>query len=157
MKQIVALDIAKTMGVCFHKHPDGNFYCTAYSGTPQEQLEMLLDVLGDDVKNTLFFIEELNSFVNAKTTRSLLHRVGFIKLTLEKLGAKVEMVNAMAARKFLGAKNKKDVGNIFQALDFPKMTDDEADALAIMLFALDINPLLIKGGKESKICVMNTK
>lgn len=154
MKKIVALDIAKRMGVIFYNHPDGVMFCTTYEGAPDEQLQMLLDVLGDEVSDCLFLIEELNTFVNAKTTRSLLHRVGYIKLTLEKLGAEVKMLNAMSVRKYIGAKNKADVRKVFYSLGLPEMSEDEADALAILCFGMDINPSLIMG---EKVCIMTTE
>lgn len=90
---------------------------------------MLLDVLGDDVKSAKVIIEQENSFRNANTTRNILHRVGYIKNSLEKLGAVTHMANAMAARKFLGAKNKADVTAMFKPFG---LTADEADAMAIL-------------------------
>jgi Holliday junction resolvasome RuvABC endonuclease subunit len=136
---IVSLDLAKKAGVCYLKK-DKTVVCTTYEGTPQEQLQTLLDVLGDSVADCKFYIEQLNTFVNANTTRSLLHRAGYFKHTLEKMGCSVTMVNAMAARKHLNVKNKKQVLEKLGPLAVGrKMTDDEADALAILIFSENLN------------------
>lgn len=131
-KILVGLDIAGSMGVVYNNFGSGVYNATTYVGTPIEQLQMLEDVLGD-LTNVIVFFEQLNTFVNANTTRSLLHRVGYIKNGLIKLGVqKIEPVNAMAARKFLGFKNKKQVGAYFKDWG---LNQDEADAMAVLLYA----------------------
>lgn len=145
---IVALDIATKMGVVYKTYPGGKFYCTTYEGTPIEQTEMLFDVLGDDLSNCTVFIEQLNDFINANTVRSLLKRAGYIENSLIKRGAKVEFVNAMSARKYVGAKKKADVHAMFSKYG---LDPDQSDALAIMCFAMDDNPLLIN--KEDVVCL----
>lgn len=132
---IVGLDIATSTGVVYYNGKV--FSCTTYKGTPDYQLQMILDVLGDEVNGSIIYIEQMNKFLNADTTRSLLHRVGYIKLTLEKLGASVKMVNAMSVRKFIGAKNKEEVKAMFAPFG---LNSDEADALALVLFGEQIKP-----------------
>lgn len=133
MTLFVGLDIAEKMGVVYNRLNSGIYYCTTYKGAPVEQFEMLRDVLGDELESVVVFYEELNTFVNANTTRSLLHRAGYLKNSFLKFGVKkVEPVNALAARKFLGFKDKKSVGEYFSKW---KLNQDEADAMAILLFA----------------------
>lgn len=132
---IVGLDIATSTGVCYYNGKV--FSCTTYKGTPDYQLQTILDVLGEDVKGSIIYIEQMNKFLNADTTRSLLHRVGYIKLTLEKMGAHVRMVNAMSVRHFIGAKNKQEVAAMFAPFG---LNGDEADALSLVLFGEQIKP-----------------
>lgn len=149
MTLMIGLDIAEKMGVVYHRYNSGIYHCTTYQGTPIEQLEMLEDVAGEDVEGAVIFYEQLNTFVNANTTRSLLQRAGYLKNSLIKLGAlKVEPVNAIAARKFLGCKDKKAVGDVFKKWN---LNQDEADAMAIFLFAT-ATPLEILN-EESIICL----
>ena len=148
-KLIVALDIAEKMGVVYHWVDSGVYNCTTYTGTPIRQMEMLEDVLGEDVKGAVVVYEQLNTFVNANTTRSLLQRAGFLKNSLLRLGAGgAEPVNAIAARKFLGLKDKKAVGEFFGRW---KLNQDEADAMAILLFAQAIPKELLT--EESIKCL----
>lgn len=137
------------MGVVYYHYNSGIYHCTTYQGTPIEQLEMLKDFAGEDVEGAVIFYEQLNTFVNANTTRSLLERVGYLKNSLIKLGAlKVEPINAIAARNFLGCKDKKAVGDAFKKWN---LNQDEADAMAIFLFAT-ATPLELLS-EESIICL----
>lgn len=137
----IGLDIATKTGMAVLVG-EGKFFVTVYQGSPQEQLEMLLDVLGEDeIGKCKFFVEQLNTFINANTTRSLLLRSGYLCGTLERLGGEVEFVNAMTVRKHLGAKKKEDVQKLFS--DF-KLTSDEADALACLLFGLGLKAQDVK-------------
>lgn len=145
---LVALDVATNMGVVYKQHPDGKFICTTYKGTPIEQVEMLLDVLGDDLTGCSVFVEQLNDFINARTVRSLLKRVGYIENSLIMRGATVEYFNAMSARKYVGAKKKADVHEMFSKYG---LDPDQSDALAIMCFAMDYSPTLIM--EENVICL----
>lgn len=145
----IGLDIATKTGVAV-EIGKGKFFVTVYQGSPQEQLDMLVDVLGEEeVKNCTFYVEQLNTFINANTTRSLLLRSGYLCGTLEKFGGKVEFVNAMTVRKHLGAKKKEDVQKMFS--DY-KLTSDEADALACLLFGLGLMASdvkeVVRGGRE---------
>lgn len=125
----IALDVATKMGVAFLKGSE--IVTTVYQGTAQEQMESLLDTLGDDLQGMVFYVEKLNSFVNANTTRALLLRTGYIAGTIEKRGGKVEFVIATQARKAQGVKTKLEA----QAL-FPGLTPDEADAVVVLLYGL---------------------
>jgi len=132
---IVGLDIATSCGVAYFNGKTAS--CTTYKGTAIYQLNMLLDVLGEDVTGSTFYIEQMNSFMNADTVRSLLHRVGYIKYSLEQRGGITKMVNAMSVRKFLGAKGKAEVTAMFKPYG---LNNDEADALALVLFGEQIKP-----------------
>jgi hypothetical protein len=147
-RMLVALDVATNMGVVYKQHPGGKFMCTTYKGTPIEQVEMLLDVLGDDLTGCTVFVEQLNDFINANTVRSLLKRVGYIENSLIMRGAKVEYFNAMSARKYIGAKKKADVHAMFSKYG---LDPDQSDALAIMCFAMDYSPTLIM--EEDVVCL----
>lgn len=144
---LVALDVATNMGVVY-KTIGGKFICTTYKGTPIEQVEMLLDVLGDDLSKCTVFIEQMNDFINANTVRSLLKRVGYIENSLVRRGADVQYFNAMSARKYVGAKKKADVHKMFSKFG---LDADQSDAMAIMCFAMDYNPALIM--EEDVICL----
>lgn len=149
MTLMIGLDIAEKMGVVYYRQNSSVYYCTTYKGTPIQQMQMLEDVAGEDIKNAIVFYEELNTFVNANTTRSLLQRAGYLKNSLLKLGAlTVDPVNAIAARKFLGCKDKKAVGDAFKKWG---INQDEADAMAILLFAT-ATPLELLS-EESIICL----
>ena len=145
-RMIVALDVATSMGVCYFRIQDNKFYCTTYKGTPIEQLRTLLDVLGDDVYNCLVIIEQLNDFMNANTTRSLLERIGYIKNSLLRVGAEIKMVNAMSVRKYLGVKGKEGVKELFSKYG---LDSDQSDALAVMLYGLEISQTALE---EYNVC-----
>ncbi len=151
MTKIIALDIAEKMGVVYRTYGRDEFYATTYTGSPVAQMQMLEDVLGEEIQGAIVFYEELNTFVNAGTTRSLLHRAGYLKNSLLRLGAtSVEPVNAMSARKFLGFKNKKEVAEWFEKFN---INGDEADAMVVMLYALATPIELLT--EESIICLRN--
>lgn len=92
---------------------------------------MLFGFLGDMTGST-FYVEKLNHFVNANTTRSLLLRTGYLVYCLEEdwLGT-IEYVIATQARKFQGVKTKKEAQDLF-----PGLSGDEADAVIVLLFGL---------------------
>ena len=66
----IGLDVAKKLGVAYLVAPN-QILTTVYEGSQLEQVSWLLDVLGT-FSGHEFFVEKLNSFVNANTTRSLL-------------------------------------------------------------------------------------
>jgi hypothetical protein len=124
----IGLDIATKMGVAYYNGK--NIVTTVYVGDKHQQVELLMDVLGD-VRGMTFFVEKLNCFVNADTTRSLLLRTGYITGVLEKMGANVEYVIATQARKFQGVSGKAEAKGLF-----PGLTSDEADAVVVLLYGL---------------------
>lgn len=122
----LGLDLAQKCGVAY-VGAGGVIYTSTYIGTPVEQLEMILDVLGEDVKRSVIVIEELNYFRNAKTVRSLAGRIGYIEHSLRKAGASVNFVSATAARKYCGVKEKAETAKLFG------VPQDEADAVAVLV------------------------
>lgn len=125
----IGLDIAKRMGVAVLAGPS-RIDTIAFSGTAQEQYNFLYGFLGD-MTGSMFYVEKLNHFVNANTTRSLLLRTGYIVGSLENWLCDVEYVIATQARKYQGVKTKLEA----QAL-FPGISQDEADAVVVLLYGL---------------------
>jgi Holliday junction resolvasome RuvABC endonuclease subunit len=128
----VGLDIATKMGVAFVNFGSKKITTVVYKGTPQIQLERLVDVVGD-FEGVVVRIETLVSFRNAKTTRSLLTRTGYISHSLENEKATIEYVTPTEARRFLGVKTKAEVKDFFNRFA-PGITDDEADAIAVAVY-----------------------
>lgn len=126
----IGLDVAKKLGVAYLVAPN-QILTTVYEGSQLEQVSWLLDVLGS-FKGHEFFVEKLNSFVNANTTRSLLLRTGYIQGKILEAGGTVTYVSAPSARKLQGVKDKKGMNALV-----PNLTNDEADAVAVLLFGLD--------------------
>lgn len=126
----IGLDVAKKLGVAYLVAPN-QILTTVYEGSQLEQVSWLLDVLGT-FSGHEFFVEKLNSFVNANTTRSLLLRTGYIQGKILEAGGTVTYVSAPQARKLQGVKDKKGMNALM-----PNLTNDEADAVAVLLFGLD--------------------
>lgn len=133
----VGLDIAHKMGVAYVNSGTKKIFTTIYTGTPQEQLENLQDVLGD-VDGITVAIEQLVSFRNANTVRSLMGRIGYIAHSLKKGGVEVVYFTPSEVRKSLGCKTKQDVLKYFRLYN-PKLTDDEADAIAVATYEMGVN------------------
>ncbi len=125
----IGLDIAKRMGVAVLAG-NNRIDTVAFSGSPQEQYDFLFHFLGD-ITGSMFYVEKLNHFVNANTTRSLLLRTGYIVGSLENWLCDVEYIIATQARKYQGVKTKQEA----QAL-FPNVSGDEADAVIVLLYGL---------------------
>ena len=125
----IGLDIAKRMGVAVMAGPN-RIDTIAFSGTAQEQYSFLYSFLGD-MTDYFFYVEKLNHFVNANTTRSLLLRTGYIVGSLQNWPCYVDYIIATQARKYQGVKTKQEA----QAL-FPNVSGDEADAVIVLLYGL---------------------
>lgn len=125
----IGLDIAKRMGVAVLSG-ENTIDTFAFSGTAQEQVAFLTEVLGD-LTGSVFYIEKLNHFVNANTTRSLLMRTGFIAGSLEMWLCDLEYVIATQARKFQGVSSKTAAQKLF-----PNVSQDEVDAVIVLLYGL---------------------
>lgn len=138
----IGLDIAKKMGVAILAGEEVHTW--VIEGSPQKQLTELVCIAGD-LTGSMIYVEKLNSFVNANTTRSLLMRTGYLVNSLELWLCDIEYVIATQARKFQGVKAKTEA----QAL-FPGLSPDEADAVVVLLYGLKRkhNEFIIKrGGK----------
>lgn len=123
---LLGLDLATKAGVAY-VGASGIIYTSTYTGTPVQQLEVILDVLGEDVKRSVVVIEELNYFRNANTVRSLAGRIGYIEHSLKRAGASVNFISATAARKYCGVKEKVETARLFG------VPQDEADAVAVLV------------------------
>ncbi len=123
---LLGLDLAQKCGVAY-VGASGTIYTSTYTGTPIQQLEIVLDVIGGDIKRSVVVIEELNYFRNAKTVRSLAGRIGYIEHSLRRAGASVNFISATAARKYCGVKEKIEVAHLFG------VPQDEADAVAVLV------------------------
>lgn len=125
----IGLDIAKRMGaavLCGNE-----IHTRVFCGTPGQQLRGLEFAFGD-LTGSMFYVEKLNSFVNANTTRALLLRTGYLTNSLMEMWlANIEFVIATQARKFQGVKTKKETQGLF-----PGLSSDEADAVVVLLYGL---------------------
>lgn len=132
----IALDVAKSCGVAI-LYSSGVVRVTTVVGSPQQQLDRLVEIIGDNNEFSLV-IETLTYFRNAKTIRSLLERSGFLKYSLMNsyLIKKIEQVSATDARKALRVKSKGEALKFFRKY-LPKINNDESDALAL-LWALGV-------------------
>jgi hypothetical protein len=82
-------------------------------------------------------MEQSHHFINAKTTRSLLERYGFIKYSLmcNYKGMRIEEPNLNSIRASLGARNKKEMmGILATRYTGPYLTDNHTDALACCIY-----------------------
>jgi|SRR5688500_5376130 len=134
----VGLDTAETMGVALYYPKNRLALVTEVKGTPIEQYiyitNNILLPIGNDKEQVLFIIEKLTNFLNAKTTRSLLERIGYLKYTLLSNGQLVEELAPTIARKTLGIRsNKRTVQLLFQKYTEMKLSDNHTDALALVV------------------------
>lgn len=147
----LALDVAKRMGVAV-KTKTG-VHTMVLDGDPVQQFEMLQDIFEDSLRGATVYIEELNYQRNMRTVRSLSERIGYLRNSLQRLGATVTMVSATAARKALGVKSKDDVQVLFGT-----NTNDESDAIAVLHLGMrndgigfDVHGINITGGSYEPV------
>lgn len=156
IKTYVGLDIAETMGVAVWQPEIQRATVYEVKGNPVVQLielgEQILIPLGEEDK-PLIAIELLTYLRNAKTTRSILERTGFLRHNLLNFGYTVEDVNLNTARRYLGTKSKFDTQEKFKHY-LKSITDNHADALAVCIYissiegySIDWNSLFIEEGK----------
>lgn len=58
------------------------------------------------------------------------------------------MVNAMSVRKYLGVKGKEGVKELFSKYG---LDSDQSDALAVMLYGLDLDPKVLEEGSVCRL------
>lgn len=120
---IVGLDLATTSGIALYD--DDEVKVTTYKGTPIELLTKIESYLKP---GSLCVIEEHKHFRNAKTTRSLLERNGFIFWSLVAKGYEVQ--------KLFPGKGRLQLIKAYH--DRYKLTKDEVDAIALINFHLQV-------------------
>lgn len=135
-KLYIGLDVAQTVGIAIY---DGDWAkVTAVSGYPYTQFNLISRLaqkyLRDDYIVT-FVMEQPVHFQNAKTTRDLLGRYGYLFWSLINANHDVLEVNLNSVRAFLKCKTKRAVFDLmlpcYSGLSF---TDDKSDALACCLY-----------------------
>lgn len=133
---MVAIDPAKRAGIAYNVDSDAKIIVTTVVvGTPQEQRDYVLKLNHREA-----VIEDLPRMRNMNTTKSLLMRIGYIALSLEDFGKRVTFVRVQSARRWIGAKSKKDVQRILSRRANCSISSDEADAAALLLFKLQRQP-----------------
>jgi hypothetical protein len=160
------LDIATTMGVALWEPESHVALVTEVKGSPVEQYVYIYNniiltnrkesyierwVQVEDINKIVFTLEQLAYFRNAKTTRSLLERLGYIKYSLLSVGQEVNEVTATVARRSFGVIKKHPIMKIFQDRTDMKLTDNHTDALALVIhqsvqdrYKFDIEKITIK-------------
>jgi hypothetical protein len=118
---LITLDLALTSGIALY---DGNIVKVGtVRGTPIEQLKFVKNISTPDF---VFVIEKHVHFRNAKTTRNLQSRIGYIQWSLIEWGANVVELFPYKARKHFSA-------------DYPfGFSKDERDAVLLVHEYLDI-------------------
>lgn len=120
---IVGLDIAKTSGIAI-LDKNGLVSVFKFTGDP---IELLGYIKSKIESNSTVIIERHVHFRNAKTTRSLISRLGFIEWSLRS-------ENHVVSDIFPG-KGRKVLIEYYQSLGFTK---DEYDAIILIHFHLSI-------------------
>lgn len=139
MTLYVGLDTATVTGVAFWNPRMQVAAVVEFKGSPVEQLHSILGELPYKKADVVFVLEKLYNFRNAKTTRSLLERYGYLKYTLIERGFRVEEVHPRMARNFLKVATKEDVFRYF--IPFYRgnlyLSSNHTDALAVALYQAD--------------------
>lgn len=128
---MIALDLAKKAGYAWNQAD--HVYVSSFVGSPIEQMYQVIQLLYNGYTKPIL-IEELMKFRNAKTTRSLLRRIGAIEAYLDLFGHEVEFVNLRTVRADIEAKNKEEVQTILSRQAGFTLTMDEADAAALLIW-----------------------
>lgn len=136
VEMFIGLDIAQTMGVAVVTSDSPTILLAEVKGEPPEQ-EAVLAYLVSRYKSSYrqhFILEMPSHFRNAKTTRSLIERYGYLKYTLVTYDMDVNEFSPPVIRSALGLPNRKrDVLQYFREM-FPAyaqfLTDNHTDALA---------------------------
>lgn len=124
---------------------DNTISLLTVSGTPVQQFQYLVDTYS--LNEVL--IEDFTYFnaPNPKTTSLFIQRFGYIYWRLYEQGANIRLCHVGTVRKSLGVvSTKKGQAKIevWQKLvefsSVQKMTKDEADALALLLFSKQMKP-----------------
>jgi hypothetical protein len=158
----VGLDVATKLGIALWKPLENVAHVEMVKGEPVDQVVRVLEVAGfgsggkNPVSELVFVMETLPSFQNARTTRSLLERYGYLKHTLKCTGFPVMECNISSIRHSLGVNKKMQVFDYF--LPYYRgthLTTDHTDALAtaihqsmVDLYPYDKDSLIIHDVKK---------
>lgn len=135
-KVYIGLDVAQTVGIAVYDGDSAKV--TDARSYPYIQLILIVRlaqkyILGGYL--ITFVMEQPVHFQNAKTTRELLGRYGYLRWSLIHNGYDVQEANLNSVRAFLKCKTKRAVFDLmlpcYSGLSF---TDDKSDALACCLY-----------------------
>lgn len=146
--KIVGIDLAENAGVSYCDYEDPYLIkCSYLKGLPYEQMNQLLQHI-DISQPNIISIEDFVYFgLNAKTSASLLRRLGYFQYHLESLGQTVILIKPNAARKWLESvdipdelKELKPKDKVYKFLmkyisnkNNVKITNDITDAIALLI------------------------
>lgn len=149
-KIYIGLDTATRMGVAIVQGEKVGVM--EIKGDPFTQWCALRSLLMSCEPAALVF-EKQHNFLNAKTTRNLLERYGFLKYSLLSLHYRVEEVSPKVARHALGVKTKQEMLQLLHPYyhGSRKFTDNHADAAAVALYQMCQD-----GGKINLECLQIT-
>lgn len=141
MSRIIGLDIATKTGIAILE--DNNVRVYYIEGSPVYQWEIIKSEITPD---SIIVIEDF-SYFNARnpfTTAILNQRLGYLYWRIVEEQIPVSKYNVNTVRKFLGITNKKageqkkEVRKALCAVTQLKLTSDESDALALLLYHIRI-------------------
>lgn len=136
MKVYIGLDTALVTGIALWYPTENLALVTDIKGNPLEQFHWIYHLIPSG--ELCLVLEKMVHFRNAKTTRSLLERYGFLKYSFLDRDFRVEEVHPGLARKFIGAKSKEDVKRYFWnreiACGVQPLSEHQADALTVALY-----------------------
>jgi len=142
MSKIITLDIATKTGITTLENKYINVYYI--EGSPVFQW---LKIKEEITKDSVVAIEDFSYFNtrNPVTTATLNQRLGYLYWRLVEENISVIKYNVNTVRKFLGissrktGEQKKQVNKLLSLAASIKMTSDESDALAILLYHIGVN------------------
>lgn len=142
MCRIIALDVATKTGVAIL---DGENITVYYiEGSPVFQIRKILQEI---TNNTEIVVEDFSYFNyrNPATTAQLNQRLGYIVFRLEEDDLKVSRYNVNTVRKYLGVSGSRKTGEQKKLLNHLmrqhtglKLTTDESDAIALLMYNIRI-------------------
>lgn len=121
-------------------------------GNPIVQLDYLLNnIVGDPTRQT-YVIERLHHFRNAKTTRSLLERYGYLFYGLAERGYQVQEASTEAARKFLKVIGKQEAFDyLLPFFEGKYLSNHHTDALTLALYQASLDGFVLD---ESRLTIV---
>lgn len=145
--KIIAIDLAENAGLAFCDYETPHkIYCTYLIGSPQDQLQDLESHVDLNEQNIILIEDFVYFGLNAKTSKSLLMRLGYFVYTLEAMNQTVILIKPNEARRWLkeitlpddldGKKPKEQIYKLLKPLiksDTVKITNDITDAIALII------------------------